>query len=101
VVGEKHFFLASVCVEIVRGIDMVVCEEIGELNMIYQGMSDGEHEFKVAEKFRPTGYHGASGAPIFNERGRIVSLLSRGVEEDGCLYGTPAQIFLRAMNLHP
>jgi len=63
-----------------------------ELNMRYieTDVDTGLYKFELARKHQGHGYYrGASGAPIADPEGRIISMLVCGDEGDDLLYGVP------------
>lgn len=68
-----------------------------EFGMQYIGLSDDEryYHFKLARAHQGHDYYGgASGSPIVDTTGKIVSLLLRGLKEAGILRGLPLSKFL-------
>jgi hypothetical protein len=62
-----------------------------EIEMEYRGMDEhGLHEFALARPHQGDDYYcGASGAPIADETGRIVSILVSGLQAENVLFGFP------------
>jgi hypothetical protein len=62
-----------------------------EIGMEYQGTDEcGLHEFALARPHQGDDYYyGASGAPIADETGRVVSILVSGLKDDNVLFGFP------------
>jgi hypothetical protein len=73
-------------------IGKLVREPRYELNLRYVGIhpSNGLYQFEPARPFRGHEYYkGASGAPIADPTGLIVSMLVGGHKEENCLWGIP------------
>lgn len=62
-----------------------------EIGMEFRGTNErGLHEFALARPHQGHDYYyGASGAPIADETGRVVSILVKGIEEENLLLGFP------------
>jgi hypothetical protein len=62
-----------------------------EIGMEYRRTNErGLHEFALARPHQGHQYYcGASGAPIADETGRVVSILVKGIEEENVLLGFP------------
>jgi hypothetical protein len=72
--------------------DTLIRQNSCELNMRYIGTDayTGLYKFELARKHQGHGYYrGASGAPIADPEGLIVSMLVCGDEDDDFLYGVP------------
>lgn len=90
---EAYGFAASNNVTLVLRLDNPDLWRDGsyEVGMRYDGReSDGRYRFKLGAKHKGHKYYeGASGAPISDPTGRIVSLVSGGDEKDDVIWGTP------------
>ncbi len=93
VVGEAYGFAASNNATLVRRLDnpdlwREGCYEVG---MEFDGCApDGRYRFKLARTHQGHEYYcGASGAPIADPEGRIVSIVSGGNRESNLILGTP------------
>lgn len=90
--AEHDYGFASFSqVELDGNLNVLVREASWEVGMTYEGTSEtGLHEFRLAGPHKGHAYYeGASGAPIADETGQIVSILVSGVEESGIVYGFP------------
>jgi hypothetical protein len=95
----SYGFLAYAGGYIVPSISLVEREEIIVTNMKFIGSDDeGLYRFKVSGSFRKGGYHGCSGAPIFNKDKKIVALVKGGAEEEKIITAFPFGTFLDALS---
>jgi hypothetical protein len=78
-------------VELHESVSTLLRDPAWEVEMTYEGVSQtGLHEFRLAGPHKGHDYYeGASGAPIADETGQIVSILVSGVEEENIVYGFP------------
>ena len=77
--------------ELHSNLNRLVRDAAWELGMTYEGTTEtGLHEFRLSGPHKGHKYYeGASGAPIADETGQIVSILVSGVKENDVLYGFP------------
>jgi hypothetical protein len=78
----------------------LIRENSCELNMCYvdTDADTGLYKFELARKHQGHGYYrGASGAPIAEPEGVIVSMLVCGDEDDDFLYGVPLKTHARVL----
>jgi hypothetical protein len=77
-------------------------EETGECGMTYEGRSQQGDLYCFLLPLAHKGHHyycGASGSPIADEDGKVVSLLLKGNPEANMLYGLPLKDYIRLLDL--
>lgn len=101
--NEAYGFASWSRTEYHKAIDKLIREAAYEVGMEYDGMKtlslSGEsyydqevHRFSLNDEHQGHSYYeGASGSPIANAEGKIVSVLIGGSEENDVLYGFPIQ----------
>ncbi|MRG94623.1 hypothetical protein [Polyangium spumosum] len=94
-------FAASSQMEYHRPIGALRREPSYELYMEYVGLdSSGLYRFKLAREHQGHAYYrGASGAPIADGNGQIVSMVLRGDEREGTILGLPLRKYQSVIGL--
>jgi hypothetical protein len=85
-----------------HGTGYMYSEASFEIGMVYRGCrtEDGLYEFELARTHQGQDfYSGASGAPIANEEGTIVSLLLSGDPARNVMWGVPLARYSQVLNI--
>lgn len=92
-VGEKMFTIGFPHGTSLQKLD----SEIGLQALSHSGhisMNSGDYGFK----FDATAYHGASGSPIFNDRGKLIGILDSGIEKENINGGIKAKYIKKLLD---
>lgn len=90
-------------VELHQDVSWLVSEASYEIGMTYRGTcnDDSLYVFELARSHRGQDYYqGASGAPIADEEGRIIALVSGGDPIDNLIFGVPLARYYSIFDLH-
>jgi hypothetical protein len=88
---------------IVAHVPILYRDLIGETDMVFDGVEadSGLHRFIVRGQHRGDDYKGASGAPIMNEAGLVVSIVKGGDQDERVIWGFPLTDFVAALDRGP
>ena len=94
-VSDTYAFISWIDQSFVPHLNALDFSTFAEYGMKYIGDDDeGLHQFRVAGNHKGDAYKGCSGSPIINQYGKVVSLVKRGDQEAGIIYGYPFGPFL-------
>lgn len=90
-------------VELHQEVSTLVSEASYEIGMCYRGTCNGDilYEFELARDHQGYDYYqGTSGAPIADEEGRIIALVSGGDPAENLIFGVPLARYHSVLDLH-